>query len=218
VKPAPIVPTTTTPPLPPLPERIAGVGSANHVIVVSTPSYGDTVATFLAFARSGNGWTQVFGPWQADIGYNGFAPPGAKREGDGRTPSGSYPFGFFFGVDANPGVQFPYQLVTGTNIVWDDDPSSPLYNQWVNDDTQNPGVNPEPMDDVPAYDYGAVIDYNTDPVVPGAGSAIFLHVSSGVPTVGCVALPTSELLDVLRWLSPDQQPRIVMGTEAAIAG
>ncbi len=208
------MPPTT---LPPLPERITGVGTANQVVVVSTPHYGDTVATLVAFPRSGSGWTQVFGPWQADIGYNGFAPPGQKREGDGRTPSGSYSFGFFFGVDANPGVQFSYRPVTGTNIVWDDDPSSPLYNQWVDDDSQNPGANPEPMDDVPAYDYGAVIDYNTDPVVPGVGSAIFLHVAFGAPTVGCVALPTSELLDVLRWLAPGQQPRIIMGTEAAMA-
>ena len=33
----------------------------------------------------------------------GFSPVGAKqREGDGRTPSGSYGFSFFFGVDAAP--------------------------------------------------------------------------------------------------------------------
>ncbi len=55
---------------------------------------------------------------------------------------------------------------------------------------------------VPVYDYGAVIAYNTSPTVPGAGSAIFLHVSGGGATSGCVALPTSELLAVLALAEP----------------
>jgi L,D-peptidoglycan transpeptidase YkuD (ErfK/YbiS/YcfS/YnhG family) len=113
-------------------------------------------------------------------------------------------------------VQFPFRSITGRNIVWDDDPSSPLYNQWVDTTAANPGAAPEPMD-VSAYDYGAVIAYNMSPTVPGAGSAIFLHVSDGTPTVGCVSLPTSELVAVLRWLSPAAQPRIIMGTAATIA-
>jgi hypothetical protein len=44
--------------------------------------------------------------------------------------------------------------------VWDDDPSSPLYNEWVDDRYADPGADPEPMD-VSAYDFGAVIGYNT---------------------------------------------------------
>lgn len=184
------------------------------------PGYGDTVATFSAYQKTANGWQLQYGPWQANIGFSGFAPPGAKREGDGRTPSGSYGFGFFFGVDSNPGVRFEYRAVTGPSIVWDDDPASPNYNQWIDEATQGAGAagaNPEPMYNTPAYDYGAVIAYNAGPVVPGDGSAIFLHVSGGGPTAGCVALPTSELLDVLRWMDPAQQPRIVMGTLTTVA-
>jgi len=197
--------------------RLVGVGSATQVIAVRASGYGQTVATLTAYQDDATGWHQVFGPWQANVGYGGFAPPGQKREGDGRTPSGAFGFDFFFGVLANPGVQFPYRPVTGPNLVWDDDPSSPLYNQWVDTNTASAGAAPEPMDNTPAYDYGAVIAYNTSPTVPGAGSAIFLHVSSGVATLGCVALPTNELLAVLRWLSPAAQPRIIMGTAATIA-
>ncbi len=216
--PATTAPRPTTPPPPPplLVTRLVGVGSATQVIAVSAAAYGRTVATFTAYQHDAAGWHQVFGPWQADVGYAGFAPPGQKREGDGRTPSGSFGFDFFFGVLGNPGVQFPFRSITGHNIVWDDDPSSPLYNEWVDTDTANAGSAPEPMD-VAAYDYGAVIAYNMDPVVPGAGSAIFLHVSDGGPTVGCVSLPTSELVAVLRWLNPAAQPRIIMGTAATIA-
>lgn len=186
---------------------------------MSAAGYGYTTATLTAFQKSASGWAQVFGPWTANIGESGFAAPGQKREGDGHTPSGTYGFDFFFGVDANPGVKFPWRAVT-PSIVWDDDPTSPLYNQWVDENSgQNPGSNPEPMYyETPSYDYGAVIAYNTDPVVKYAGSAIFLHVSPGGPTAGCVALPTSELLDVLRWLDPSQQPLIAMGTEAYLGG
>ncbi len=218
--PAPVttVPRPTAPaaPAPLLVTRLVGVGSATQVIAVSAAAYGQTVATLTAYQHDAAGWHQVFGPWQADVGYAGFAPPGEKHEGDGRTPSGSFGFDFFFGVLANPGVQFPYRPITGPNIVWDDDPSSPLYNQWVDTNVSNAGAAPEPMD-VSAYDYGAVIAYNMSPTVPGAGSAIFLHVSDGTPTVGCVSLPTSELLAILRWLSPAAQPRIIMGTAATIA-
>lgn len=205
--PAPAPVTTASPP----PADVAG-----QRVVVSAPSAGSTTATLTAYQRTTTGWRVAYGPFTAYLGYNGFAAPGTKREGDGRTPSGSYGFGFAFGVDADPGVHLAYRLVTGPNIVWDDDPSSSHYNQWVDSSTTDPGADPEPMDNTPAYDYGAVIDYNTDPVVAGAGSAIFLHVSTGGPTAGCVSLPMGELLEVLRWLDPSQQPTIVMGIGAAV--
>jgi L,D-peptidoglycan transpeptidase YkuD (ErfK/YbiS/YcfS/YnhG family) len=61
---------------------------------------------------------------------------------------------------------------------------------------------------VPQYDYFAVVAYNRHPVVPGQGSAIFLHVSDGHPTTGCVSLPVPDLLRVLRALRPTQNPLI----------
>ncbi len=170
-------------------------------------SYRATQAELTAYRRVGGQWHRVFGPWVAWIGRNGMAPPGAKREGDGRTPSGTFGFGFFFGVDPDPGVRFPYRRVDAFDV-WDDDPSSPLYNEWVDDRDANPGADPEPME-VSAYDYGAVIAYNTART-PGLGSAIFLHINIGTPTAGCVTLPVGELLEILRWLNPAASPRIAM--------
>ncbi len=74
------------------------------------------------------------------------------------------------------------------------------------------------MYDVPDYYYGAVIEYNMFPVshTPPDGSAIFFHYSTA-PTVGCVALPDiGELVQVLQWLNPADDPRIIMGTESAV--
>jgi L,D-peptidoglycan transpeptidase YkuD (ErfK/YbiS/YcfS/YnhG family) len=116
-----------------------------------------------------------------------------------------------FGVDADPGVHFPYRSIGGSNIVWDDDPASPSYNEWIDTQTASAGVDPEPMDNTPSYLYGAVIAYN-DARTPGLGSAIFLHVSHGSSTAGCVSLPIDELLEVLRWLDPARSPRIAIGT------
>ena len=178
---------------------------------MTASSYGTTYATLRVYQLSGSSrtkWVEVFGPWTARVGYHGVARPGAKREGDGKTPSGTYGFGFFFGVLADPGVHFPWRHAYAYDY-WDDDPGSRLYNEWVDTRTENAGASPEPMHDVPAYDYGAVIAYNTART-PGLGSAIFLHVGTGGPTAGCVSLPVAELLRVLRWLSPKDNPAITI--------
>lgn len=189
------------------PATSAARRASGQLVTVIAASYGATQAEFTAYRREDGRWHRVFGPWVAWIGRNGMARPGAKREGDGRTPSGTFGFGFFFGVDPDPGVHFPYRRVHPYDV-WDDDSSSPLYNQWVDDRYADPGAGPEP--DVSAYDYGAVIGYNAART-PGLGSAIFLHINIGMPTAGCVTLPVGELLKVLRWLNPAASPQITMG-------
>ena len=185
------------------------------MITVATDGYGTSYATLTAYERGASGWTQVFGPWTANVGRNGVAPSGEKREGDGRTPSGTYGFDFMFGVNPNPGVKFSFRAITGTNIVWDDDPSSANYNLWIDTNNASAGAGPEPMH-VGAYGSGAVIAYNAART-PRLGSAIFLHLSSGRSTAGCVALPSSELIPLLQWLDPSKQPRIAIGTLSALS-
>lgn len=41
---------------------------------------------------------------------------------------------------------------------------------------------------------------NTRPVVSPAGSAIFLHVSEGKPTSGCISLPEDDVKTLLRFI------------------
>jgi L,D-peptidoglycan transpeptidase YkuD (ErfK/YbiS/YcfS/YnhG family) len=181
-----------------------------QLITVTAPAYNDsknTTATFRAYVLSGKKWVEVFGPWTAEVGYKGVARPGQKRERDGKTPSGTYGFSFFFGVDSPRGLgfAFPFRHAYAYDY-WDDDPKSLLYNEWVVG-TKDAGVDPEPMHNVPAYDYAAVIAYNTART-PYLGSAIFLHVGTGGSTAGCVSLPRAELIRVLRWLRPADNPRI----------
>jgi L,D-peptidoglycan transpeptidase YkuD (ErfK/YbiS/YcfS/YnhG family) len=218
---APPVSTSTMapPPTPPTSDATAGAGAQAQMISVTASGYDTSVATFDAYERAnGGGWQLVFGPWKAHIGYGGMAPPGQKREGDGRTPSGTYGVGFFFGDQPEPaGINPSWNYRPASSCdVWDDDPSSVNYNQWVDTCSAggaSAGSSPEPMYNEPVYDYGAVISYNMSPVVssPPMGSAIFLHVSDGGSTAGCVAIPQDDLLLVLKWLDPAQSPSVVLG-------
>jgi L,D-peptidoglycan transpeptidase YkuD (ErfK/YbiS/YcfS/YnhG family) len=212
---APTSPAAARPRHVPSPVDHLAVGNARQAVTVVASGYGTSFATVTAYAKTGSGWVRTLGPWPARIGRNGFAPPGRKREGDGRTPSGSYGFSFFFGVDPAPaGIRYSWRHAASYDV-WDDDPSSSRYNLWTDIRKQDAGASPEPMDQVPAYDAAAVIAYNTART-PGLGSAIFFHVWHGSATAGCVSVAHDHVLAMLRWLDPRQAPRIVMGTEAEL--
>jgi L,D-peptidoglycan transpeptidase YkuD (ErfK/YbiS/YcfS/YnhG family) len=179
-------------------------------ITVTADSYQKTTATLIAYTAEAGRWVKTYGPWRANVGVGGIAPPGQKREGDGRTPSGTYGFDFMFGVKPDPGVKFPYRQAFSYDK-WNDDPASPLYNEWVDARHADPGAGPENMMNPPAYDHGAVIAYNTKDRTPHLGSAIFLHNSRGTPTTGCVSLPIDKLVRVLRWMDPKHSPQIDIG-------
>jgi L,D-peptidoglycan transpeptidase YkuD (ErfK/YbiS/YcfS/YnhG family) len=182
------------------------VQAVRQLITVVAATHSTTYATLTTYRISGGHRIRVFGPWTARVGYNGVAAPGKKREGDGRTPSGTYGFSFFFGVLPDAGFSFPFRHAYRYDY-WDDDPASALYNEWVDARAHDPGARPEPMHQVPAYDYSAVITYNAART-PGLGSAIFLHAGTGTATAGCVSLPVARLLAILRWLRPGGHPRI----------
>ena len=179
-----------------------GIGPAQQVIAVAAGGYGTGTATVTAYERDASGWKQVFGPWAAYIGRNGVAPIGAKREGDGRTPSGVYGFDFMFGVDADPGVHFPFRRITGSNIVWDDDPASRELQRVDRHATPRRRARARSRWTARRRTSTAsVIAYN-DARTPGLGSAIFLHVSHGSSTAGCVSLPVDQLLDAAALARP----------------
>ena len=143
-----------------------------------------------------------------------------KHEGDRTTPSGAFPFNpVMYGIAANPGVHYRYHRVVCGDW-WVEDPASPSYNKFrhVPCGSRPPFrvVSGDMSESPTAYRHLAVIDYNRDPIVPGRGSGIFLHASTGRPTLGCVSLPLPQLLAILRWLRPAKRPLIVIGTRTTI--
>jgi len=199
--------------------QLASTGGAQQVIVVDAPSASSTTATLSTFENDGSGWYQVFSPMPAVDGVSGWIPAADRQEGDGATPEGLYAIGStMYGVDANPGTQFPYhQLVCGD--WWDEDSSSPAYNtfQHVACGSTPPfaGDSEALWTEGNAYPSMAVINFNTPPTGP-SGSGIFLHADIGAPTQGCVSLPLGDLDQVLDWLNPALHPVIVMGPDSVI--
>ena len=139
------------------------------------------------------------GPYAGHVGRFGVAATGAKREGDGKTPSGAYPMRGGFGIYANPGLGSWF--VTSTRDVWVDDPGSSLYNTHQRTPVNRRWSSAERLRLSPAYNYAQVIGYN-ERRVRGRGSAIFLHVDQARGTAGCVSLSTSSLVAVMRWQKP----------------
>ena len=198
-----------------LPDRLE-TGSATQLITVVASRRASTQGSLRLWTQRSGCWRQSAGPWTAWLGQRGTSP--AKHEGDRRTPAGIFPFlHTMYGIAPSPGVRFAYRrLVCGD--WWVEDPASPYYNRFRHvrcGSTPPFHTTSEDMSRSPtAYRHLAVIAYNTSPVVPGRGSGIFLHVSTGRPTLGCVSLPLPRLLATLRWLRPAAAPLIAIGTAA----
>ncbi len=146
---------------------------------------------------------------KAFVGKNGTISPDKKTEGDYYSPKGLYDLGFAFGTKDNPGTKMEYRDVY-EGIYWVDDPDSEFYNQWV--DTKNQKIQWDSAEKMWSYDeyiYGAVINYNTDPIVKNNGSAIFLHVGYKY-TAGCVASDEETIVSILKWLNPADNPKILI--------
>jgi len=188
-------------------------GPANAQQLVTVLAHpGATIASLSLWQRRDTCFRRVAGPWTAQLGRSGLSSH--KREGDGSTPRGTYRLGAtMYGIAPDPGVKFAYhRLVCGD--WWNEDARSPTYNMFQHVPC---GARPAFGGDSealwrlsPQYRYFAVIEYNAHPVVPGRGSAIFIHVSAARATAGCVSLPEGRLVRLLRWLRPAATPLIMI--------
>ena len=125
------------------------------------------------------------------------------------TPSGLYSLGTAFGICDNPGTKMEYFNVT-SNSYWVDDPNSQYYNQHVEGLDNADWQSAEHLIDCnPEYNYAVFIEYNTNPIVAGNGSAFFVHVGYE-PTAGCVSMAEDSMIQMLRWLNPKKAPHILI--------
>jgi len=127
-----------------------------------------------------------------------------KREGDGASPEGTFPLLYgFYRADriARPESGLSMSALQPDDG-WVDDPADPNYNRRVK--LPYAASHETMWMAEPLYDLVVVIGYNTDPVVPGRGSAIFLHVAREdfAPTAGCIAIARDALVRLLGLLGP----------------
>ena len=80
---------------------------------------------------------------------------------------------------------------------WCDDPAHPLYNRPLR--LPHEARHEELWRTDRVYDLIVILGHNDAPVVPGLGSAVFLHVAQPnyAPTAGCVAVSADDLLAIL---------------------
>lgn len=190
--------------------RLAPSGAA-QVLAVSLPRPGTASAELWGMEKTPQGWQTILGPVAVTVGRNGIAGFDQKREGDGMTPRGVFTLGPVFGYAGSAGTKMPYRQATAEDA-WVDDVASPRYNQWVKGIPANESHEKMRRND-DLYRLGIVVGYNTSPVVPGLGSAIFLHIWRGPEqsTAGCVAMAAADMERIVSWLDPAKRPRIVIG-------
>jgi L,D-peptidoglycan transpeptidase YkuD (ErfK/YbiS/YcfS/YnhG family) len=127
-----------------------------------------------------------------------------KREGDGATPIGAWPMRrLLYRADrvGTPSTSLPAAPIAPQDG-WCDDPADPAYNRPV--PLPYPARHERLWREDEIYDLLIVLGHNDDPVVPGRGSAIFLHIArpDWGPTEGCVALARADLEALLARARP----------------
>jgi hypothetical protein len=216
------------------PSRVVPLSSQQLVVGVA-PSWDSQHISIHRFQRrsgaSSSAWSRVGGAWSGRVGARGLAwgrglhpaeaPPAVveKREGDRRAPAGAFRLGTVFGFA--PSVPHPpstpYVQVTNRDLLVED-PSSPLYNTHVRLDhparTAWERANQMELTD-PAHELKIFVHHNTDPVVPGKGSAILLHITRGKSTLtsGCTAMERAAVFELVRWLDASKHPVYVLLTQ-----
>ena len=196
-----------------------------QLIVAVGPNWDSMHGQMQLFERSsfGGKWTKVGSAFPVLFGKSGAAwgtglagqnEAGLhKKERDGRAPAGVFRVGKIYTYDPQlpPGSDYPFHQVT-TADAWVDDMNSPDYNRFVSIDDP---ANPPPWFDKQkmrhndfAYRWLVEIRHNSDPPVPGHGSAIFFHIRRGVnrPTAGCTTMPEGNLVNLIRWLRAAKHP------------
>lgn len=122
-----------------------------------------------------------------------------KHEGDGATPAGTFPMRrvLYRGDRLGPPPTGLPVAALAPDDGWCDDPADRLYNRPVSLPYKGRCERLWRRDRL--YDVVVVIGHNDDPVVPGAGSAVFIHVARDgyAATAGCIALEQADLLSLL---------------------
>jgi len=137
------------------------------------------------------------------IGRAGIAPAGEKREGDLKTPTGKFPLRcVYYRPDRveKPVTDLPVIALTPEDG-WCDDPAHPAYNTHVK--LPFAARHEKLWREDHVYDYIIPLGYNDEHIVPGNGSAIFMHLmrNDGVGTEGCIALNKADLAALIQRFS-----------------
>ena len=183
-------------------ESIPEAAEAQQLFVVA--GIGQTTAYVSMHEKGEDGtWKQIM----TTPGYIGKYGLDKEKEGDAKTPTGTFCFNYAFGIAEDPGCAIPYHQV-GDNDYWSGDQREGYsYNEMVSIEDL-PDLNTDDsehiLDYTYQYQYCLNISYNAEGT-PGLGSAIFLHcLGPQKPyTGGCVAIPQDRMITVMQNVRED---------------
>ena len=129
-------------------------------------------------------------------GYVGKKGINKKKEGDMKTPSGTFGFTGAFGIKKNPGAKMNYTRVN-KYLYWCGDKK--YYNRLIDVKKKKHRCRGEHLIDYkPHYYYGMVLNYNPKHKYK-KGSAIFLHCKGKQPyTAGCIAVSRKSMKKIIK--------------------
>ena len=213
--------------------RAAELAGVRQLVVATAPSWDAFEGSAQRFERAGGAWKAVGKPWTVLYGKRGLAwgsgmhgqeEKGLRKvENDGRSPAGVFRIGTIYTYDSAlpSGSDYPFHTVTAADA-WIDDVNHPKYNQHVVVDPKNPPPwyakqRMRPGDF--AYRWLVELRHNSDPPIPGQGSAIFLHLRRAPhkPSVGCTVMAEPDLVTLIRWLRADANPHFALVPRAEYA-
>lgn len=214
---------------PSLPSALATVGDSQQVVLVQAKSMRSTKGTLQAFEKRNGKWVEFQKLVSADLGYGGLVPGKERRQGTGKTPTGMYAITSSFGRKPDPGTKLDY-IKVDRNDAWTYNPKYPsTYNifQSANRGWSSYGNYVERLYSYgKQYNYVAIMDYNLpkgkitkgpnginrseNPPNTSMGGGIFLHVSNGNKTAGCIAINEAAMQKLMKWFDPKKNPVIVV--------
>ena len=134
------------------------------------------------------------------IGKNGVKK--SKVEGDKCTPKGIFTFGtVYYRKDrvTKPFTNLKTKIIK-SNMGWSNNPKNKSYNKEIKIKKKNGHEKLFRKDH--KYDYMLIINYNNIKIIPGKGSAIFLHLTQNYhPTAGCIALKKKDFISLLKLIN-----------------
>ena len=199
--------------------ELDAAGTADQMLVVAAFNETATDAWVSLHEKQDDGTWHMVMTSPGFIGKNGL---GKTKEGDAKTPVGTFHFNRAFGIADDPGCAIPYVKVD-EDTYWSGDPREGFhYNELVNlkdlPELDIESGDSEHIVDYPYhYQYCLNISYNEEGT-PGLGSAIFLHcLAPAKPfTGGCVSIPEDHMKYVMQHV--DEKTAVVIDTYENLAG
>ena len=136
------------------------------------------------------------------LGFGGISYQ--KSEGDGVTPAGRFLLRrVFYRADRieKPRTILPLSPLS-KKAGWCDSPSDASYNKYVS--LPFSGHHEKLWRNDAIYDLVVVVGYNDRPIIPNAGSAIFIHCCDAKKryTDGCLAFEKEKIIEILGTIKP----------------